>query len=516
MKSTLKSKRKTGVQALNFLEDILPDNPQSPRYAKPAAMIETIKIIGEDRMTAKDAALYELLLSNARNEDIAKEQHEIETSTCIRFLDIAHTERLLEGLERITSTLVRYDFLTDDNTKRHRGSIPLIIAEITDDLKAGTSTLTYAIPSAIRKVILQSKQYGLLEIKPFASFQCKYSARLYQKLAYRAGMSNGFGKVWEVTPLELAELLDYRFKDFRYSNFEARCLRPAMHDIDIHVTRFYVEMEEVRGKGRGRPVEKIIFRISETIREFEELPSKRITKDAFIQLRDDESGDLPSQLSIGRAAKAFNMNGETIIAMWKSYLSHHRGLSDDVLKYCAAGSILAKLKEPGGADAAFKIWVEWHQIQKTKPSYQHDHEHELEINVPKPESKAAPAPAPKPLTLPKFALPSAPKEKSTTPKTAPRIGMEIPELDEGITQIIFWIDENVGHHEMNEEVVASILNHHYTGDRKIPVCIRRSIGNNEYETLEVAKFKVSERDLDRLVKKNAAYLVDGAEVEVSR
>lgn len=415
----IRGKDRKGVQTLDYLEEIMKDDYlASPRYEKPAAMIESIRVVGKDIMTAKDSALYELLLSYARKSGIEKESHEIDVATCLKFLGVAHTERLLESIERITSTLVRYDFMTDGNSKRHRGSIPLILAEVTDDLRSGTSTLTYAIPPSIRKVILESRQYGLLEIRPFAQFRCKYTARLYQKLAFRAGMTNGYGKIWELTPLELAELVDYPIENFRYFNFEARCLMPVLEDIKGHVRRFSVDMTEVRGSGRGRPVEKVAFKITQSTKEFEELSYKKVTATTSAKIRDDETGEMPSAIALGRACKLFHMNEAAVLAMWKAFIEYHRAIYSYALGLMRLEALIIQKLDKQGADAAFKDWVNWHQIQNSVPSYDFD--------LKAPEDKTQPSA--KPLHKFGFPVPKLPVPKSAAVDEQDAEEMKAPDV----------------------------------------------------------------------------------------
>src|SRR5690606_36233784 len=128
-----------------------------------------------------------------------------------------------------------YDFL--DEEVRRRGAMPLILAEVAEDLRSSTAVLTYAIPGPIRRVVMATRDYALLEINAFARFRNKYTGRLYQRLAYRAGMDDLLRKPWTVTPLQLAKELGYplaKYGTLHYGSFIRRCLKPAIDEIEAH------------------------------------------------------------------------------------------------------------------------------------------------------------------------------------------------------------------------------------------------------------------------------------------
>src|SRR5687768_3287515 len=68
------------VRAANLLEALTSREEmdrQEPEVTKPKAMIETMRIVGDDNLTASDAAVYELLLTWARHCGLNPEAHEI-------------------------------------------------------------------------------------------------------------------------------------------------------------------------------------------------------------------------------------------------------------------------------------------------------------------------------------------------------------------------------------------------------------------------------------------------------
>ena len=367
----LRGAQRKGIQASDLmaaLTDPAEGMKQSPRVEKPRVMIETMRVVGDDVMTAHDVALYEFLLAHARANGIDKESHEVSPKDMMRFLEVRHVDRIVESLERITRTVVRYDFR--DEEVRRRGAMPLILAELTEDLRSGTATLTYAIPAPIRRVVLAARDFAMLEINAFAQFSCRYTGRLYQRLALRAGMDEPLRRPWEITPRQLAEELGFPLEkdgSLHYATFIRRCLKPALNDIDLHVERFSVRMDEVRGTGRGRPVEKLVFVTSGTRKRFEETKAAYLSSRGVAAIRADdprhESFELPGTLAIGRAVTRTGLDEFTLNEGWRDVLAKAKANPNGDIGGMQGGFLLSVLRK-NGVGAAFGMWAD---MLPTKP-----------------------------------------------------------------------------------------------------------------------------------------------------
>ncbi|WP_395517514.1 replication initiation protein [Pseudorhizobium flavum] len=514
--TTISADNRNGIRAFNFLEEVTrPSVPgkvdPSPMVDRPASVIESIRIVGDNIMTAQDAAAYHLLISIARDKGIEKESHEIDLKTILDFLGTRNVERVLESLERITRTLVRYDFTTENRSKRHRGAIPLIIADITEDLKGGKSTLTYSIPGSIRKAFLEARQYAWLEVRPYAHFRCKYTARFYEKLALRSGMTKDYGKIWEITPIELAEILDYSTDNFHFGTFDKRCLKPILEDVQEYVDRFNVWMDIVYGKGRGKPIEKLVFNISASRKRFEEFKAATVSRK--VQNLIQELKDMPTYINLGRAITILNLNEEYLVKAWQAAVTAAAN-PKAIIGFEHNAAYLHNYLAKGEIENAFRAWVMKHHALKSQP--------ELAFGEFNPKRMIDHVPAIKEMPETQLKQPKlkAPKKIGEEPgegyRPSAKVGMEVPKLDATVTEVIFCVSEDVGHHELNEEVVASILRHRFTGEKKVPVFVRHFIGEGAVQALEIGKFKVSEADVERLLRANAPYLIDGGEVEIVR
>lgn len=357
-----------GIRAADLMKaltDPIEAMKTSPMTEKPRVLIETVRVVGEDLMTAHDTAIYERLLAHARDEGIDQDSHEIAVSALTKYLEVRNVDRIVESLERITRTVVRYDI--QDEEIRRRGAMPLILAEVAEDLRSGTATLTYAIPGPIRRVVLAARDYAWLEINAFAGFKCRYSGRLYQRLALRAGYDDALRKPWEISPLQLATELGYpleRDGTLHYASFVRRCLEPAMTDIKECVTRFAASWEVGRrGEGRGRPVETLIFTVTASRKRFEEHRAAYLSRPGLAESRADDpdhsDGELPGMLFIGRAMTLTGRDEFTLIREWKAALKEAKANpSGHVNGVGMQGGFLLSVLKKEGVGAAFAMWSE--------------------------------------------------------------------------------------------------------------------------------------------------------------
>ncbi|WP_024587579.1 replication initiation protein [Aliihoeflea sp. 2WW] len=363
-----------GVQASDLIRQLTDAYSQEPAPTsdKPRVLIETLRIVGEDILTAQDAALYELMLANARNKGIDLDKHTLQMPDVLSFLRVRHTDRVLDSLERLTRTVVRYDIATSET--RRRAPISMISAEFVDDLKTGTSILSYEIPRSVREIFFAARQYTMLEIAAFARFSSRYAGRLYQRLALRAGMDGEHGKVWEIEPKELAEQLGYPTSDdggLHLGSFMRRCVEPAVADVQQHVERFSFEMDVIRGASRGRPIDKLVFRISGVQKPISQMQAAHLSSVEMRVVRSDEPtldpGDLPSTLVVGRAVTATGVGAVTLSNEWRAFIAAAKedpfGSVDGNIQNC---NVIAKLRSTG-VGHAFMDWVDQKYLSSVPP-----------------------------------------------------------------------------------------------------------------------------------------------------
>ena len=81
-------------------------------------LIEGMEFIGPDRLTARDQALYQLMLAVAREKGIGKDFHQIDVRAIRKFLRArrwstkrsadCRLDRVCESIDRLSGTVVRY------------------------------------------------------------------------------------------------------------------------------------------------------------------------------------------------------------------------------------------------------------------------------------------------------------------------------------------------------------------------------------------------------------------------
>ena len=353
-----------GIQASDLLAAMTDPSQamiQNARVEKPRVMIETLRFVRSDNLTAKDMALYEGLFAQARLQGIEKESHRIALADIAKFVAIKNLDRLVECLQRICDVRVRYDFV--EGGIRRRSTLPLIIAEVREQLATGVAYLSYSIPEAVRKVVMASRDYAMLEINAFAKFRCRYTSRLYPRLALRAGMHAALRRPWVIEPRKLAEELGYPMQSFSYGIFKRDVLMPALADMaHPNVTRFTVSMEAPRGGGRGRSVDRITFHVTDAARRMEEHKAATLSRRGMAAVRkcdqNLEPDELPSTLVIGRAMTATGLDEMVLSEGWRS--AYERAKADPGREIVPGlqGWFLIALVKKNGVGAGFSLWAE--------------------------------------------------------------------------------------------------------------------------------------------------------------
>jgi hypothetical protein len=338
---------------------------QSPQVKKAWQLIETMRIVSGDKLTAHDQAIYEMLLATARDDGIEKETHRIAVADIMKYLGVQHVDRVIESLDRIADVRVSYDF--KDEEIRRRGKLSLANYEVTENLRAGTAILEYSIPPAVRRIILSSDSFAKLEINAFAKFKCRYTARLYQRLALRASYDAHLRKPWIIDPKQLADELGYVSKKWNYRHFYRDVLVPVLDDIADCVGRFSVlKPAEIRGSGRGRPVEKIVFITSGMEKEFKEIQAAPILRRDKYLIRSPDTKHQPHELpSASAVSRAVTMSGRDPVHLSDAYRTALDKAKANPAADISAGGLPLQggmllqtiKKKKDGADNAFLCWA---------------------------------------------------------------------------------------------------------------------------------------------------------------
>lgn len=375
-RSAIKGRDRKGIRAKDYEAQVsdpdshLFDDPVE--HDRPRVMIETMRLVNAEdglQMTARDWAVYELLMSHARRNGISQEWHTVDARVISGFLREEHKlARIEDAARRIGHTFVRFDFRQGSHRSR-RGDMPLLVAEIREDLMAGTACVRFSVPEPVREAILGAGDYAMLQLDLFAMFTCRYTARLYQRLAWMSGRPKCEERRWAVAPEKLARMLLYPVPadgSLHVGSFTKRAVEPALADLQSEFVRdemaFRVRMlDPERGEGRGRPIQNLVFEVTQRSRRLNTRKAARLSTVEMNAVRENdpalEWNELPGQLLVGRAMTQTGMDGVTLSRGFRAAVGSAKAdLNAEVLPGLQGGLLLSVLQR-SGVNAAFSMWA---------------------------------------------------------------------------------------------------------------------------------------------------------------
>lgn len=240
--------------------------PSSPR---PVEMLETCEITSDDKLTASDTALHELLVSTAYMVDpeMVQVSHSIPVSTVLKFFGLRDThanrrEHLKLSLKRLMVTTASYGTLS---TRRYE-NVPMIVSWLESD--ETSDIIRFSLPQPIRELMKAMPEYAHLELAPLALMKSKFSIRIYRVLASAAVQKKwepgaGNSIVLKATPNEIATWCGFPRDvkgDVAAGKLKERVLNNLEADL-ASIRRFRTKLVEVRKDVRGRPLDHIEFRL---------------------------------------------------------------------------------------------------------------------------------------------------------------------------------------------------------------------------------------------------------------
>jgi len=250
-------------KALGSPKQLTKVGPQSPR---PVELLGSLTVTGGADLTAKDAALSELLISAAYEGDrsMNSETMSIPMSFVLRYLgEDTRRDHVRSSLNRLKSTFV--SFKVGDEEYQDVALLNSWIRK-TD----AEDAVLYSLPDPIRAVMSDRARYAYVELAALPTMSSTYSSRIYRRFV--AAISES-GKRWEpggdnavtieATPEEVASWASFpRLRDgsLHVGKLRERVLNGLAEDF-VAVRAFYFSMTTFVGSGRGRPLERIVFRL---------------------------------------------------------------------------------------------------------------------------------------------------------------------------------------------------------------------------------------------------------------
>jgi len=242
--------------------------PESPR---PAALLENVSITSVDNLTANDSAIYELLLARAHELDTGllkaklplADTHFIPVEFVLEYVgSSARREAVKASMRRLANTTMTFG----SRATRLYEDVQMVMAWFESDDR-GDNKICFTFPQPIRDAMRSKAGYAYIELAPLADMKSRYSIRLYKRLALEASKVKWEpGAANEVflsgTPEEVAAWAGYQPESgvISMSKLRDRVLRFVDSDF-ANLRAFSVTFREHYGSGRGRPVERIEFRL---------------------------------------------------------------------------------------------------------------------------------------------------------------------------------------------------------------------------------------------------------------
>jgi hypothetical protein len=216
-------------------------------------------MVSDTALSAADISIYEFLLSAAYEADqqLSTPTVAVSVANILKFLGTsARRPALKAALKRLNATTMDFG---------NYEQLPLIISwlECTDK----NDVVSFGFPPPVRELMRRMPSYAYIELAALSSMKSAYSSRLYKKLALEASKvkwtAGGKNEVLlSGTPEDVAAWSGFEPENGKISMSRLRDRVLKYVDIDMKNLRaFTVSFREHYGTGRGRPVEKIEFRL---------------------------------------------------------------------------------------------------------------------------------------------------------------------------------------------------------------------------------------------------------------
>ncbi len=337
-----------------------------PRFELPAVLIKTMRFApiapGANPaagMTAGAQALLYLLLANARLHLNGEndQQFTLGSAAARNYLGLTRIDRLRAGLDAINETRFTLDLRL--NGFKRSAPHPLMVCDLNRSTNQPGSTICYRLHPALVHIMRSSRRYAMLELNAFRRFRSKYAARLYPMLALTAGQS--VTRPLAFSPEDLAARLAWTPDAFHWGSFEARVLQPMLADFQGSdgttpaITAFRTELEIVRGTGRGKLVQQIVFHVVPNARSTRHWRPERLGAiDAAIArapLPGLAPGHTPAVALVAQAAAATSLTVVKIRDDWAATVK-------SLMKPSNATHRLRMLLDGYGVGIAFAAWID--------------------------------------------------------------------------------------------------------------------------------------------------------------
>ncbi|WP_374834297.1 RepB family plasmid replication initiator protein [Paenochrobactrum pullorum] len=226
--------------------------PESPR---PLELLQGVPC-GEDILTCNDMILHEFLISIHYDSDktMNKKRCGITFKAFTKFFGSNYRiGALKKSLERLTKQTMNY-------SKKYRNIAMLNSYEITAD-----NNVFFELSDSIKEMMRCMKKYAYIEMYHIKNITSKYMFRLYKIFISELRQNK-----WTVNQTDNQCFISYDIKKFikkigykdEYRKFKSKILGGINNEGSHYFSseKFDFTINEINGKGRGKPVLKIYFK----------------------------------------------------------------------------------------------------------------------------------------------------------------------------------------------------------------------------------------------------------------
>lgn len=195
----------------------------SSSIIKPEELINVIELIP---LKLSDRRIFNLLLANSWDEIGKNKEWSMPKSDLL--MHTKATDQLDKSIGRLMGARIKVKITR--NNERYTRSFALL--EHIDEPVRKNGLVYYKFPQALRVLIMNSTVFARLRKAVMFQLSSKYSLALYEMIQQRGNLDHKWSESFTIPQLRgLLGVPDGKLKE--YKNFKARCLLPAVQEVDF-------------------------------------------------------------------------------------------------------------------------------------------------------------------------------------------------------------------------------------------------------------------------------------------
>lgn len=197
----------------------------SSSIIKPEELINVIELVP---LKLSDRRIFNLLLANSWHEVTKNKEWSIPKSDLL--VHTKATDQLDLSIGRLMGARVKVQITRKEDGEKYTRSFTLL--EHIDEPVRKSGLVYYKFPQALRVLIMNSTAFARLQKAVMFQLSSKYSLALYEMIQQRGNLDHKWSEAFTIAQLRgLLGVPDGKLKE--YKNFKARCLLPAVQEVDF-------------------------------------------------------------------------------------------------------------------------------------------------------------------------------------------------------------------------------------------------------------------------------------------